>query len=282
MTYQPVTPLSGIPGWIYLTRTKSRQISSFASSSEIKRETDNFRKNIAAVATAKDLVANRQLLKVALGAFGLDDDLDKKFFIQKVLSEGTSDPKSMANRLVDKRYTGLSEAFGFGSKTGRKNAQTGFAEKIVRAYTDRQFEIAVGNNDQSLRLAMSFAREISVIAANPGAGNTGWYKVLGSPPIRKVVEQALHLPSSFSGLNIDRQLNVLKQRIESQFGSNAVTVFNDPGKVEKFVQQFLVTQNLNGQINAASGASAALTLLQQSNSSGFASNSIESIIGALY
>ena len=42
--------------------------------------------------SAADLVADRRLLKVALGAFGLEGEIDKKAFIRKVLEEGTDRP----------------------------------------------------------------------------------------------------------------------------------------------------------------------------------------------
>ena len=88
MTYQPVIPLGGVAGWAFLNKTKGRQSASFANSPEIKRDIAYFQANIGAIKSAKDLVANRKLLKVALGAFGLDGDLNKRFFIRKVFEEG--------------------------------------------------------------------------------------------------------------------------------------------------------------------------------------------------
>ena len=50
---------------------------------------------------------------VALGAFGLQDDLPNRFFIQKVLEGGTLSTDSLANKLSDPRYAALAKAFGF-------------------------------------------------------------------------------------------------------------------------------------------------------------------------
>jgi hypothetical protein len=64
-------------------------------------------------------VGDRRLLEVALGAFGLDDDIRNRFFIRKVLEEGTTSPsRRFANRLSDKRYLALAETFGFGDRPG--------------------------------------------------------------------------------------------------------------------------------------------------------------------
>ena len=96
MTYQPVLPLSGYAGWALLNRTIAVQTAAFNKSPEITRDTDYFAANISKVTTAEDLVKDRRLLRVALGAFGLDDDINNKAFIQKVLSDGSLNADALA------------------------------------------------------------------------------------------------------------------------------------------------------------------------------------------
>ncbi len=282
MTYQPVTPLGGIAGWAFLNRTKARQSSSFANSPEIKRDIAYFRNNIGKITSAKDLVANRRLLKVALGAYGLDGDLNKRFFIRKVLEGGTANPKAMANRLVDKRYVQLTNAFGFGSTFGRRNSQAGFGNKLTSAYITREFEIAVGKNNDTFRLAMSFQREIAEIANNSGTGNTGWYRIIGSPPTKKVFEEAFRLPSAFSSLNIDRQVSTLKDKVQSAYGAKTTAVFKDPKNVQNILRQFLVARSISGQSSALSGQSAALSILKQGMVPDSGASAMDAIFNALY
>ena len=86
--FQPVIPSGGISGWRFLQRTYDAQLETFGQSAQIQRETDHFKEKIAGITTAEDLVADRQLLTVALGAFGLSDDIDNKFFIKKMLECG--------------------------------------------------------------------------------------------------------------------------------------------------------------------------------------------------
>ena len=94
----------------------------------------------ATIPSAADLVADRRLLKVALGAFGLEGEIDKRAFMRKVLDEGTIDPKAFANRLTDPAFRKLAEAFGFGNPGGARTNEAGFAAKIVAAYKIRAFE----------------------------------------------------------------------------------------------------------------------------------------------
>ena len=59
-----------------------------------------------------------------------------------MLEEGTTDPKAFANRLTDKPYYKLANAFGFGDPGGPTPPTPGFAAKITDAYKARAFEAA--------------------------------------------------------------------------------------------------------------------------------------------
>jgi len=80
--FQPVVPFGGFAGWSFLSRTLDNQKEAFAKSSETSGEVKYFEENIGDIKTAEDLVSNRTMLKVALEAFGLGDDINNKFFIR--------------------------------------------------------------------------------------------------------------------------------------------------------------------------------------------------------
>jgi len=211
MSFQPITPVGGIAGWSFLNRTLARQQESFRNSALAQRNAQYFRKNIAGISSAKDLISDRKLLVVALGAFGLEDDVNKGAFIRKVLEEGTTDSKAMANRLVDKRYARLADAFGFGNPFGNRIKLSAFPDEIISKYETRQFEAAVGNQNEGLRLALGFRREMTEISLQTN-GITGWFSILGSAPLRKVVEDAFNLPTEFSQLDLDSQVRTLREK----------------------------------------------------------------------
>jgi len=282
MSYQPVTPISGIAGWNFLNRTMERQSDSFRDSAAISRETAYFRDRIGEITSAKDLVADRQLLKVALGAFGLGEDVDKRYFVRKVLEEGTVDPSSMANRLIDKRYARLTDAFGFGSPFGARTGRSGFAGEITSAYEIRQFEIAVGEQNEPLRFALSFRREIAVIAEAGGSVDTGWFSILASAPMRQVVELAFNLPGEFASLDLDKQVGILKDKSRAMFGDENVSLFKSPEKVEGLVSRYLAQADHSSATASTSSASAALTLLQSGQTTSAGSGTLEALFAALY
>ncbi|PZX15068.1 uncharacterized protein DUF1217 [Palleronia aestuarii] len=264
MSFQPVVPFSGTAGYAFLQRTRESQQAAFEQAPLIKRNVEAFRDRIASITSAEELVADRQLLEVALGAFGLDEDINNKYFIEKILSSDTEDPKSLASKFSDKRYSAMAKAFGFGDANGPSLDVAGFADRITDAYQDRQFEIAVGESDSNMRLAMSFERELATINDQTElSDNARWYSVMASPPLRKVFETALGLPQSFGTLDLDRQLTEFRDRAERVFGTSDVTDFADPDMQKEALRLFLVRgQIADGQSQMGSGASIALTLLQ--------------------
>ncbi len=262
MSFQPLIASGGLGGWRFLQRTYESQLDTLSQSGQLQRDTATFREKIAAVTSAQDLVADRQLLNVALGAFGLQDDISNTYFIQKVLEEGASASDSLANKLSDDRYKQLSAAFGFGSgeiqQTGNQTAMS----RIVDAYFENEFEVAVGEQDDSLRIALYAQRELADLASGSESEETKWYTLMSLPAMRSMFETALGLPTSFSQLDIDKQLEVFREKTTSAFGGETVGQFTDPDKVSHLTDLFFARSQISELANTYSGASIALTLLQ--------------------
>ncbi len=265
MNFQPATPLPGVAGWQFLQRTNDAQREVFDRSPLLAREVKYFKENIRSVLTAKDLVEDRQLFKVALGAFGLDEEIGKRFFMQKILAEGTESNDALANRFTDPRYRQFSEAFGFGSSLGPRTGEFDFGQKVTDAYKERQYEIAVGDGDTNLRLALGFKREIAELAASGVANTTAWFSVLGSTPLRTVFEKGLGLPEAFRQIDIDKQQETLEDRTRDLLGDGSISIFQDPENVETLINTFLARAQAESGPSASTPGFSALSLLQNSN-----------------
>jgi hypothetical protein len=265
MSFSPILPSGGLMGWAYLGRTQDRQMALQAADPQQSRLEASFRDRIAGITTAEALVANRAVLQVALGAFGLDDDINNRFFIRRVLESDLSDSGSLANRLADKQYLALAEAFGFGGETPQTTT-TGFADTILSAYRSRQFEIAVGEKDDTLRLALNAERELAELAGADSSEATKWYTILGSAPLREVFETAYGLPDGFGLIDIDQQAQVLQDRTEQLFGSDSVSQFADADQLETLVRRYILRAESVGTTNGTDSRSAALQLLQSASS----------------
>lgn len=270
MTFAPVLPSRGVAGWVLLQRIETSMRDTFSRSPVVEREAEHFAAKIGAATTAADLVADRRLLGVALGAFGLGDEIDKRAFVRKALESDAADTKSFVNRLVDSRYRDLARAFGYGDALGSNVGQPGFAAGIVKAYKERAFEAAIGESDTSLRLALNARRTLPDLAAEASkAGRDGaaWFKAMGDKPLREVLETAYNLPDSFGKLDVDRQREILRDRTRNLFGDGSPAVFADPANVEKLVRRYLIREEaLQGFTSQTRGA-VALSLLQYGSAS---------------
>lgn len=265
MTYTPVLPTGGYAGWTLLNRTMAKQTAAFVKSPEFKRDEDYFKANIGRITTAEQLVKDRRLLKVALGAFGLDADINNKAFIEKVLKDGTLNTAALSNKLADKQYQKFSAAFGFGDFATPRTKLSTFPDQIISAYRARQFEAAVGNQDGDLRLALNAQRELGTLATKSGSEQTKWLGILGNSALKQVFTKALGLPASVGAIDLDQQLQLFKAKADVVFGENTVSQFTDPAKVDTLIRRFLVRAQVDANLGQSGSGAAVLSMLQQTN-----------------
>lgn len=262
-TFSAALPLGGVTGYKFLQRTGARQQATMEQSAYYKREVEYFRENIGKADTAEKLVKDRRLLGIAVGAFGLSDEINKTFFIKKVLEEGTDETNSFANRLNSTQFKEMTDAFGYGNASGIRINDPEFADNIIKKFSQQSFEAAVGEQNSDLRLALNFERRI------PDINNTaaGWFQIMGDPPMRKVLETALGLPTEFAKLDIDKQREVIEDKVSARYGSKTPDVLSDPANMDDLIRRFLVRQQINDGPSSTTPGMAALTLLQ--NAVGF-------------
>lgn len=259
--FQPVLVSSGLAGWQFLQATYDRQFAAFNQSAQIQRDTDYFRENIANVTTAEQLVSDRRLLSVALGAFGLESDINNTFFIQKMLEEGTTADDALANRFTDSRYRDLSAAFGLGPGEVRGSLFDSFADDIIARFQSASFEISTGNQDETMRLALYAERILPEVVGDDSSVDAKWFSIMGQPPLREVIETALGLPDAFGQVDIDQQLSVFKERSERVLGISDPAELAEPEKLTDLINTYLARSQLESFGFGASGGQIALTLL---------------------
>lgn len=260
--FQPVIPIGGLGGWRFLQETYDSQFEAFTKNAQLQRDTDYFRDNISGIESAEQLVGDRRLLTVALGAFGLQDDINSQFFIRKIFEEGTTSDDALANRFSDPRYKEMSQAFGFGPGEFLKVGEPVFAEAIIERYETIEFEIAAGQQNEAMRFALYAEREMGVLADEEMSNDAKWFTLMSEPPLRQLFEKAFNLPTSFGQIDLDQQLEVFKKRAKKEFGSDDLTIFNDPALVQDLITKYVVRDQIS-QFNASFSSNAiALTLLR--------------------
>lgn len=272
MSFQPAIGAGGLSGWRILEATSARQRETFERSPQLLRNIEYFRENISSAQTAEDLVKDRRLLTVALGAYGLTEEIGKRAFVQKMLEGGTEDSGSLANRFPDNRYRSMVEAFGYGNITnGSSVLLESFREDIIARYKSLEFERAVGEVDNDMRLAMNFKRQIGDIANSDVNERTAWFQIMGQLPLRELVATALNIPTEVSQLDLDRQQEIFADKAKRLLGDSSMEIFKDPDSVNDVIRRFFLSRQVENGPSAATPGFSALSMLQ-TNGLGAASN----------
>ncbi|GAB4530886.1 MAG: DUF1217 domain-containing protein [Amphiplicatus sp.] len=269
MTFVPVVGIGGYAGFRVLEKTAARQQAALERTPQIQRNIEYFRENVGKALTAEALVQDRRLLTVALGAFGLGEEIDKRAFVRKILESSTEDSRSLVNRLADNRYRALAKAFAYGDGVGAVQVQLPtFVEDIIARYKTQEFERAVGDVDPDFRLALNFKREIAEIAAGANVERAGWLQALGRAPVRRFLETALAMPKGVVRIDIDKQVEIFEDRARQLFGEKSVAALARPENLEKIIQRFFLFRQIEQGPSLTTSAGVALTLLQSSGLGG--------------
>lgn len=250
--------LSGLAGWRVLQRSEDRQLEAIAKDAIVQRSISYFRDRIEVTDSAEKLVGDYRMLSVALSAFGLENDIGSRAFIRKILESDLSDTKSLVNRLSDKRYLRLAQAFDFSGQNNTDEAS--FGDRISEAYVQREFERRVGQTDETLRLALNARRELESFAERTSSNKTLWYEVLGNPPLRKVFEGAFGFGSAYGKLPIDRQVEEFTKASERLLGTSALSEISTSKSMDRLINTFVARAQIS-EASANNRYSAALTLL---------------------
>lgn len=240
MAFKPVLLSTGLTGWAQLKSSLSQQKVLFSKNYQTTSIIQQFRNKFFNMRSPEDVVGDRNFLLVLLNAYGLGDDIDNTFFIAKVLKDGVVKPSALANRLSDQRYRELAADFDFTKNPIQHISKIDLMEKTISRFQDRSFEIAVGERDQDMRLALSFSRQIRNVAQNASSNNAAWYQILATPPLREVIQTALGFPSTLSQLDIDDQHKRMIDKASGVFGSQHITDLAKEDVVEQITRRFLV------------------------------------------
>lgn len=179
----------------------------------------------------------------------------------RVLQSDPDDPNALVNLEPDPRYAALQSALNFQPVETGHSYPDGFSDAIAQRYVDRQFEVQVGAQDESMRIALSFERDLEDVVSASSSVNSGWYSVMASGPLRAVFENVLGLPSGFGSLDVDQQLTIFKDRAETRYGTFDLAALNTAETREQIRNDYLLQSDVGLQATSASSASLVLALL---------------------
>lgn len=257
--FQPVIPLSGNSGWKFLQATYDRQLQTLSDTAQMKADRAYLADKLSKPIKTEEFLADKRLMRVALTAFDLGGEEWKRGFVGKVLKEVADPDSTFLARLNNSNYTAFAGAFK--PKDGVITVTPEAIATMSADFDASSFEAAVGEVDDSMRLALNYQAEIEGLMGNGSSETTILYRLLGSVPVRTVLETALNLPTDIRALPIEKQAELLKKGLQTKLGLTDVKDLAVPEKVDFVIKRFHALQAVNAGLSSYSPGANALTLL---------------------
>ncbi|HXT05453.1 MAG TPA: DUF1217 domain-containing protein [Roseiarcus sp.] len=246
-----------------------------AEQPSVKTATAYYQANIGKVSTIGEFVGNYRLLSYALNAYGLGDQINNKALIAKVLEQGTSSPRALANTLENAHWKAFADAFNFSAAGSAAPASATAVATTTSDYVEQKLEENQGQSDPGVQLALYFARVAPTI--------TNSLQMLADTNLTQVVQTIFNLPAGTSETQINNEAAALQKLMP-------VSELKGPATVKSLTERFTAAYDAKYGVggtdpggslsvsdgNAASPVSAASSILSQvisSNSEALASRS---------
>lgn len=142
-------------------QSHDRLLAQFRKMPTYAKAVEYYRQNIGKVTSVDDLLNDRRLLQVALSAFQLEDEINSKGLIKKLLTEDPTDKKSVAYRLIDPRFRQFAAAFAsLKSDGGKQLRSAAMTASILDRFETNEFEKFLGEADPAVREALYYKRTV--------------------------------------------------------------------------------------------------------------------------
>jgi len=256
---QPAIPMSGLAGWSFLQTTYSRQLETFSDSASVKNDRAYMSEKLSRPISLDDFMSDRRLLRVTMTAFDLAGEEWKGGFIRKALEEAANPDSTFLKRLNNPAYTKFAETFAF--KDGTLSLEAEKIDQLGEDFETAAFRIAVGDVDENMRLSLNYQQKIVDIAGTGASNDAIAYRILSNVPVKTVLEKALNLPSDLSKQPIEKQAEMLRDKLSSAFGISELGDLVTPDNVDAVIRRFHVMETVNNGPSALTPGYTALTLL---------------------
>ena len=206
-------------------------------------------------------------------AHDLEGEEWKRGFIDKVLSE-VGDPESQfLARLNNPEYSSFADTFA--PNNGLISLSAEALSDLTEKFEAVAFRSAIGEVDNNMRLSLNYQSKITELVGDGSSDDAILFRLLGSVPVRKVLETALNLPTDILRLPIERQADILQERLQDRFGINDLEDLTSPEMIDKVIQRFHAIEAINQGTSNTSPGSIALAILN--NSIGFGSGASQNL-----
>ncbi|WMS41805.1 DUF1217 domain-containing protein [Acuticoccus sp. MNP-M23] len=194
-------------GYRIVAQNLDRSLALTANRAPVKLGSEYWMENAGNVSSIEEFVGDSRLFRFAMTAFGLEELADAKGYMRKILEEGIAEPGTLANRTNDPRISEFARTFDFATFGADTMQRQATGQAVVDQFVRQTLEVEAGELDgEGVRLALYFERKAPEV-------NTV-FEILADPALLKVVRTTLGLPQEFSGADLQRQAEVISDRLD--------------------------------------------------------------------
>lgn len=220
------------------------------------KKAEVYQERIQSIDTVKELLADRDVIDVVIGAYGLDPEDVTDDFLKQVFASDLSDPKSFVNQQPDSRWTELVASFNFDAngnltrETIGTVQQRGETLETVNKYLRQTLEETEGASNEAVRLALYFERTAPNI--------TDAYGLIADDALMAVFRTTFGFSDEFSNMDVDQQARIINDNLD-------LADLQDLTKLERFLQRYTAmydTENAsfsNSAVSILSGGSGSIS-----------------------
>ena len=168
-----------------------------AAEPQVKLATQYYQDNIGKITTINQFVSNYRLLSYALNAYGLGKYVNDTALVTKVLQQGTTSSKALANTLSNPNWNTFAKAFNFSATGTSAPGSSASVSTTTSDYVEQQLESDQGQNDPGVELALYFKRVAPTV--------TNSYGILGDANLLQAVQTIFGLAPTTSAAQIDQE-----------------------------------------------------------------------------
>ena len=209
------------------------------------KKAEVYQERIQSIDTVRDLLADRDVIDVVIGAYGLDPEDATDDFLKQIFASDLSDPKSFVNQLPDGRWAELVASFNFDAngnltrETIGTVQQRGETLETVNKYLRQTLEENEGASNEAVRLALYFERTAPNI--------TDAYGLIADDALMAVFRTTFGFSDEFSNMDVDQQARIINDNLD-------LADLQDPTKLERFLQRYTAMYDTENNFGASSAA----------------------------
>ncbi len=215
--------LSTLATYRLMSRDLDRTLALRAAEAPVALESQNYLERIGEIRSLDEFLADTRVFRFAMTAFGLEEMAFAKAYMRKVLSEGTDNPEAFVYRLNDPRFLEFARTFNFARLGEATTSSESVRQPVVDRYVRQSLEVAAGEENEGVRLALYFQRKAPDV--------TSAYGLLADAALYKVVRTALGLPDELAAAPLEKQAAAIEERLD-------IESLRDPEALERLIVRF--------------------------------------------